>query len=123
MNYLIMLRQISRHPRIDVENIYEQFHNAILAYTSRLPRLRKEHPNLLSSDKSLDQLAALFDGKTGAPFTEAEIDKISREGEHRYKAQIPPGFKDRSKDGRDKYGDLLIWKQIIDHYREVKVPL
>lgn len=44
------------------------------------------------------------------------------EGEERYKQKIPPGFKDGAKSGDSevfvekcrKYGDLIVWSQVID---------
>ena len=43
---------------------------------------------------------------------EEEIKKIEEEGEYRYREGIPPGYKDDGKDG-NKYGDLIIWKEIL----------
>ena len=40
------------------------------------------------------------------------------EGQERYKKEIPPGFKDaKSKDGVRKYGDLIIWKELLNFAR------
>ena len=44
---------------------------------------------------------------------------ILSEGELRYKYQIPPGFKDEGKDKgnrnpQEKFGDLFLWKEIIE---------
>ena len=38
---------------------------------------------------------------------------ILQEGQVRFDNLIPPGFRDSAKDGKDKYGDLFIWKSII----------
>lgn len=40
------------------------------------------------------------------------------EGQERYKKEIPPGFKDaKNKDGVRKYGDLIIWKELLNFAR------
>ncbi|BDU50944.1 PIN-like domain-containing protein [Haliovirga abyssi] len=45
-----------------------------------------------------------------------ELYKICEEGKTRYKKQVPPGFKDeKSKDGIDKYNDLIIWKECLKY--------
>ena len=35
------------------------------------------------------------------------------EGEKRYKENIPPGYKDKAKPNNDKYGDLVLWKEML----------
>jgi hypothetical protein len=49
---------------------------------------------------------------------------VYKEGEDRYKLRLPPGFKDSNK-GSDPnpnkiYGDLIIWKQIMEKARKDK---
>lgn len=73
----------------------------------------------LSNDSILDQLLILFDGKVGPSFTDEDRKKIETEGKVRFEAEIPPGYKDRDKQkGENKnntYGDLIIWKQILNY--------
>ena len=73
----------------------------------------------LSNDSILDQLLILFDGKVGPSFTDEDRKKIETEGKVRFDAEIPPGYKDRDKQkGENKnntYGDLIIWKQILNY--------
>lgn len=46
--------------------------------------------------------------------TQEEIFIWCEEGKTRYKKGIPPGFKDgKNKDGVRKYGDLIIWKELL----------
>ena len=40
--------------------------------------------------------------------------EIISEGELRYKYRLPPGYKDNNKDGVKKFGDLFIWKEILE---------
>lgn len=48
------------------------------------------------------------------PPTQEEIFSWCEEGQRRYKKEIPPGFKDaKDKDGVRKYGDLIIWKEML----------
>lgn len=39
---------------------------------------------------------------------------IIAEGELRYRYCIPPGFEDSAKSGIDKFGDLFVWKEILE---------
>lgn len=61
------------------------------------------------------------DKKIGKGFTYSQLINIYVEGDTRYRLRIPPGFKDANKgnydnpsyDERRKYGDLIIWKEIL----------
>lgn len=54
-------------------------------------------------------------GKIGEKFNFEEKLKILIEGEVRYKYKIPPGFEDSNKNNEDKFGDLFIWKEILNY--------
>lgn len=56
----------------------------------------------------------------GKPFSFSQLLNIYNEGEQRYKYKIPPGYMDEIKDKTDptkrqKFGDLIMWKQILEH--------
>ncbi|WP_204277464.1 PIN-like domain-containing protein, partial [Escherichia coli] len=50
---------------------------------------------------------------------------LKKEGEDRYAKKIPPGYKDAKKDAGefDKYGDLIIWKDMIGKAKADKRPI
>lgn len=52
--------------------------------------------------------------KKGKSYSFSELIDIMKEGEFRYSNSIPPGYEDKEKKGIQKYGDLIIWKQIIE---------
>lgn len=59
--------------------------------------------------------------KVGREFSFSEMLQIAEEGELRYRNEIPPGYEDESdKKGLAKYGDLIIWKEILDYAKEKK---
>ncbi len=77
--------------------------------------LKKEHfDNALVKDILLERINKLFENKVGNQPSQEELKSIYNEGERRYKENIPPGFKDNLKPGNDKFGDLIIWKEIIN---------
>lgn len=57
----------------------------------------------------------------GDKFTIQRLLEIISEGELRYKYKIPPGFEDLKKEGIDKFGDLIVWKQILELPKSMKV--
>lgn len=80
--------------------------------------------NYLQQDSIFEQVSDIFQDKISAAFEKDEFDKIISEGEKRYKQKIPPGFEDeKTKDGERKYGDLVLWKQIIKKATEEKKPI
>ena len=75
--------------------------------------------------KSNDEIQKLFDGMTvGTPFSFSEVMAIAKEGDYRYGSSIPPGYEDVDrKVGTQKYGDLIIWKEILRYSKENKKPV
>lgn len=68
-----------------------------------------------------DDLCNQLEGKIGDGFKQEDLEKIYVEGEVRYKCQKPPGFKDSKKPTiEEKYGDLIIWKEIIEKSKSAK---
>jgi len=52
--------------------------------------------------------------KVGEELNFIELLEVLKEGELRYKYKLPPGYEDATKDGIDKFGDLIFWKQILN---------
>ncbi len=75
------------------------------------------NPNFLADDEIMNKLHETFGGKTGKQYTDSELNEIYKEGEIRNENKIPPSFKDKG------YGDLVLWKQIIDHALKKDCPL
>lgn len=62
--------------------------------------------------------------EVGEGYSFDKLMEIVKEGELRYRSEIPPGYADKTKKkGLSIYGDLILWKQIIDHAKEVKKPV
>ena len=60
-----------------------------------------------------DEICDFFDGKVGDGFSDEQLKSYYKEAEDRYKSNIPPGFKDTDKNGNNKYGDFIIWCEIM----------
>ncbi|AST93020.1 hypothetical protein BC6307_18025 [Sutcliffiella cohnii] len=92
-----------------------------------------ELDNLINkNDDKMLELAELFEGKVGEPFSQEKIDEICKEGEVRYEEEIPPGYKDKTKKEmtrynnlkfENKYGDLIAWKQVLEKAKSDKKRL
>ncbi len=78
-------------------------------------------------DEILNQVEIIFAGSTGSPFADAQIKAIETEGQLRYQNSIPPGYKDWKKDAtgdpQKKFGDLIVWKQILGKAKADNKPV
>ena len=74
----------------------------------------------------------MFEGKVGEGYTKAKLEEIHKDLETRYQQSIPPGFRDAKKENSkqndeditaDKFGDGVLWFQIIDHAKVQQKPI
>jgi len=91
-------------------------------FIRELSVLESKQSDVNDRDQIKDVVIDIFSGKIGDGFARKELEEIYKAGEKRYEANIPPGFKDKSKQGSylvqdrefvRKYGDLILWKEII----------
>lgn len=68
------------------------------------------------SDEIFKRIKKIF--KVGKKYDFKSKMKITQEGELRKRLKIAPGFNDDFKEGLQQFGDLIIWKQIIDLAKE-----
>ncbi len=127
------LRQ--EHPSIDRPKLLNLFNSAIGQVQEELDRQKEAHPDLSSNDLVRDEITSLLgeDGRVGKPYSQEHINEISMRGAKRYENNIPPGYKDL-KDKKavkrygslvieEKFGDLVLWLQIIDKAKEIRTPI
>lgn len=74
---------------------------------------RDELENIIMKKSLKDKICKLFEQNVGERFTSNELEEIYKEGDDRYLRQIPPGYMDKNKQGKEKYGDLIVWKEIL----------
>lgn len=87
-----------------------------------------------STDPIRDRIDELFAGRIGAaPVDQAALAELTKDADDRYTRAVPPGFRDVDKDNdragptflfngvtyERRHGDLIIWRQLLTHAREV----
>lgn len=113
-----------RHPYF-TEQTLDAVRNALSEFKRDLSSRSENHWAWLTDDGIKDHIADLFQGKVGESYPISRLEEIIRLGRERYINQIPPGYSDdgKAKDGDsflaqlDRYGDLIIWHQILDKAR------
>ena len=82
------------------------------------------YSNYKKEDPILDSLSSIFEDRIGFAFDDGALTEILSLADKRNQLRIPPGFEDQAdKDGIYKYGDYFIWRQLIDHSKNEKIPL
>ena len=114
------LNQKTEELHTNIQNILTDFKNVLETQNGKQPDVR-------SGDKIRKKLEVYFDNKIGKQFnSQTELNTLYKDGKDRYDNNIPPGYKDAKIKKDDKeftygglnyipmYGDLIIWKQIIE---------
>lgn len=74
-------------------------------------------------DSVLAEIVRLLEGRTGDPYTDADLQAIYKDGATRYAKKTPPGFRDDAKPEPERYGDLIIWRSMIDEVSKRNTPV
>ncbi|MGD0913537.1 MAG: PIN-like domain-containing protein, partial [Terracidiphilus sp.] len=78
------------------------------------------HPDLLHNDPYLDRLSTLIDSSVGAEPEAKAFDEACNRAQVRIDKQQPPGYRDVQKPAPDRYGDVLIWFELLEHAQSTK---
>ena len=118
------LNQYRAHPVIDIERELVALDVFQTDFQQRIAAAKARHPTD-EFNVSFAKVTELFTGKVGAKQTAERIAAIHKEGTDRYAKKIPPGFEDAKKaaEGGDKFGDLVIWMEMIDKAKAEKRPI
>ncbi|MEI2277439.1 PIN domain-containing protein [Paenarthrobacter ilicis] len=100
-------------------------HKALLsAAQDLLSELKEESSELAdrnspaAEDHVLAKITSLYEGKVGDEPSEDSLKKLYGVASERFARKIPPGYMDQSKDGDRKYGDYILWQQVLDYAKE-----
>ncbi len=115
------------HPLLNTDDVYQKVETSLNSITEEITKIKSTHPKWKEDDTILKEIEKIFDN-FGKKFSEEELKKITQEGEVRFKNKIPPGYADDKanggdKDGDNKFGDLIIWKQILDYSKNTNKPI
>jgi hypothetical protein len=116
-----------KHPYLEQKSIQnfaktvETFQNESEAFVKtvevEIANISKGIIGVKDSDDVLEAFEKYID--VGKEYKFEDIMKISLEGRHRYNLSIPPGYKDQEeKKGIQIFGDLIIWKQILEFAKD-----
>ncbi len=109
------------HPFI-TETTKKEFEATVKSIGSELSENQRTQEDLIHNDPIKNQVADLFEGLVGDPYSSDQLSEIFKLGKERYESRIPPGYKDGQKhkdpksqnEERSNFGDWIIWKQVMD---------
>ena len=92
-----------------------------LTTSSEEKEIKKQEAEIKSLNDDDTLLTAFEENiKVGPESSFSDVMEIVSEGELRYKFEIPPGYMDlKDKIGTQIFGDLIIWKQILSHAKNI----
>ncbi|MDV7448840.1 PIN-like domain-containing protein [Acinetobacter baumannii] len=119
----------------EINKLFKELENNLKLHLQEIKdevkALDKDRIYINSDDFIREEIDKLFDDKrvgSNTFDTQEKLDNLYKEGERRYANGVPPGYKDISKeedefffDGlnyKRKFGDLIIFKQIIEFSKE-----
>ncbi|PEW76318.1 hypothetical protein CN424_19410 [Bacillus cereus] len=124
----------SEHPSVNIDT-FKCILADFTAISKKVTELEKKEINELPNPKEIkENIFSLLDGIIGEPYNQERLNEIEKQGKERYPHEIPPGFeddKDPQKQGyrifgkmkyQQKYGDLILWNQIIDFVKNSNNP-
>jgi len=122
------LKDFKKRHKEDIELFISNLRNVSEKQVGELKENIKHEPDLLRNDFIKDKITKLYDNRVGNPFSKEKILELEKEADKRFINDIPPGYKDfKKKSGikyfnelmlQDKYGDFILWKQVIDYAKE-----
>lgn len=101
-----------------------------IAFLKHLEELESKQNDVNDADEIKELIINIFNNKIGESFEKDHLDLIYKDGTKRYESKIPPGFMDIKKEGSyffedkeyiRKFGDLILWKEIIKLAKDKKL--
>jgi hypothetical protein len=105
---------ILKHENSLKECIISELETSMKKITSSIQEFKQDldFKYLQGKDPILEELVEIIKEKVSLELTTEEKEKIYSDGKERYEKEIPPGYKDSSKESNDKFGDLIIWNEL-----------
>lgn len=121
-----------RHPEINAETAMTKLNFDLGEIQKYINKIRQTQINVTDIDKIRSNFDSIIQDNIGSSPNQEWLNNIFEEGKERYKHSVPPGYKDQNKNKKgnedtffyggnkyiSKFGDLIIWKQIIDFAKE-----
>ncbi|PVE67920.1 PIN domain-containing protein [Microbacterium testaceum] len=120
------ITSFKRHPSLDTSELTVALRKSRKILRKALKAARVRHEDLVrssnSNDTASEAISDLYEGRIGRAWSEDELTALYKEGGERYEKKQPPGFRDAAKSEPEKYGDLVLWRQLLEHAEAERKP-
>ncbi|ARO60164.1 Uncharacterized protein B5E38_2638 [Bacillus cereus] len=124
-----LLAQLSEYEKKRFSNLQKKKNQFEVKFIE-LDDIVKEYKKTVSEESGvykefIGEVDAFFNDllnsdKVGTEMNPVHLIEVLKEGELRYKYELPPGYEDaKTKEGIDRFGDLIMWKEIIKKAGEI----
>lgn len=114
-----------RHHFINPDALLTDIREKNNAFFEELKIQKGQHIDVFGLDEIRSELDDIFSNKVGEAYNQQNLDALFVIGKQRYLDKYPPGYMDEKDKGDEiyfhnsekiiaKYGDLILWNQIID---------
>lgn len=103
----------------------EAFIDATKEYVEYLRKEREDiqaWARVQNEDPVLSAFERYYEGRTASRPTTDWTAESTTEGEKRFKAKVPPGYEDATKES-NRFGDYFLWKECLKKCAEDQLPL
>lgn len=118
-----LTKTLPRHPMLPLDQFKQWLAEVKEKIHASIGETRSTHTNPGYDDPTLKRLDALFHERMGKKPADDEYTKLTKECEGRFAKGLYPGLTDMKKTGDDKYGDAIIWLELIKLSEETKRPV
>src|SRR5690554_4248158 len=116
--------QTTSKPPFLSEKVHDELNSVFEEVNKEVEESISKYCDYLKEDPIYNEIGTLFENRITEAFEKEDLDKIYKEGEERFKSKVPPGYEDeKNKSGERKYGDLVLWKQVIAKAKELNKPV
>lgn len=117
------LSNLAKHAFLDGDEILAPVNKVIDSRIRSIRRSKDVHASKAKDDANFARLSQLLEGRVGDPYIGEARDAKLAEAEARFGRQEPPGYKDNKKPGDRKFGDAMIWFQLMDYAASQSKPI
>lgn len=117
------VQKLRKHPTLDKSEVQKKVNDAFDSLKKDIESLEGKHPDLTHNDYVLERLTEILSEKLRTPAPPDQQNDAEKWAEDRFNKGIPPGTADKNKTGDKKFGDGLIWHEILAITKELGRPI
>ena len=111
-SHVLNLLENVRLPKTDRESLKSAFEEPTRMLLQKIEELYNYYESISQGLELQERIATTLDDSVLDEINSDTLQQYEAEAQKRYKALIPPGYKD-SKKRDNKYGDYIIWQEIL----------